>query len=309
MADVFERVPPRRVRILGVVCLTLGATLLGCRPPSAPGDDSTQAPIAFLAQADGVWQVWWMKTPQSRPERVAHTNQDIVRLSWFPNGRELLLNMQDGKLLKADTTNGDLAEIEFPDHDVQDAVIGPDGRRIAYSISIADSTDRNDIWLFDTATRERRKLTTMPGLQHEPAWSRDGRWIYFLSGAGPQSHDIWRIEIETGKKEQLTTNALYHFDPAAREDGSVVYSSNREGDYDLWLSRSGRSLQRLTHDAALDARPAWSPDGKTLIFESTREGGAAQIWHYDLGSKQFRRLTNIAGGARMPVWATGEAGR
>lgn len=275
-------------------------SLIGCRQAEL----SEETPIAFLAQTDGVWQVWRLDTQAAEPRRISKLNQDVVRLSWFPNGRELLLNLQNGKLIKLDTVSGGTSQVDFPDRDVQDAVIGPDGRSIAYSISIADSNDRNDIWLFDMASAKRRKLTVMPGLQHEPAWSPDGRWIYFLSAAGPQSHNIWRVEVETGNKEQLTVNALYHFDPAVRADGAIAYSSNRGGDYDLWLSASAKDdPQRLTDDPALDARPTWSPDGRALLFESTREGGVSQLWRYDVDTKNLRRVTQVAGGARMPVWA------
>jgi Tol biopolymer transport system component len=38
------------------------------------------------------------------------------------------------------------------------------------------------------------------------------------------------------------------------------------------------------------------------VFESTREG-ASDLWSYELSSKAFTRITQMPGGARMPVWA------
>jgi len=278
--------------------MVLSALLLaGCR--SEPVD----APIAFLGQRDGLWQVWMIERQGAEPKPVSSEQEDVIRLSWFPDGREMLLNLQDGRLVRLNVETGAARKIDFPVQGVADAVIAPDGRRIAYSVSMVDSGDRNDIWTFDLATRKSQKLTNMPGLQHNPVWSVDGKSIYFLSASNPQSHDLWRVDAATGSSEQLTVNALYHFDPAVREDGRIAYSGNSGGDYDLWTLKPGGSPERLTEDAALDAHPSWSPDGKALVLESTREGGVSQLWRIDPKSRQLTRLTNVKGGARMPVWA------
>lgn len=284
-------------RMLCAMALALSLLLGGCR--SEPAD----APIAFLAQRDGLWQAWWIERAGAQPKALSKTSEDVIRLSWYPNGRELLLNLQDGSLAKVNVANGLTTKLDFPVAGVADAVISPDGRRIAYSVSMVDSGDRNDLWTYDLATRERRKLTTMPGLQHDPVWSPDGKAIYFLSAGGPQAHDLWRLDLATGSTEQLTVNALYHFDPAVRSDGLIAYSGNEDGDYDLWTLKPGKPPQRLTRDPALDARPSWSPDGRTLVFESTRDGGTHQLWRIDPEGGQATRLTNLPGGARMPVWA------
>jgi TolB protein len=277
--------------------MALGLALLGCR--AAP----VETPIAFLAQGDDVWQVWSMATPESKPIRITYLKQDVARLSWYPNGQDLLLNLQDGTLVKLDTRSGESTRLDFPTQGVLDATIGPDGRTIAYSVSLVDSSDRNDIWLHDSATGKQRKLTTMPALQHDPVWSLDGKTVYFLSGAGQQAHDLWRVDVASGKTRQLTVGALYHFDPSVRKDGAIVYSGNAGGDYDLWLLKDGDAPQALTDDSALDARPSWSSDGRALVFESARDSGVPQIWRYELSTKQLQRLTNVPGGARMPVWA------
>ena len=286
-----------------VACLIATSILFGCR--SAPAD----APIAFLAQSDGAWQVWWLESSRSKPKRISRLNQDVVRMSWFPGGRELLLNLQDGTLMKLDAAAAISTEVDFPADGVQDAVIDPSGKRIAYSVSFTDSGDRNDIWIYDMTNRATRKLTSMPGLQHNPTWSADGRSIYFLGGGGTQAHDIWRVDAVSGSKEQITINAYYHFDPVVRADGTLAFSGNRGGDYDVWLLSPKGEPQRITADPDLDAHPSWSPDGKALVFESTRQGGTPHLWRYDLSTKETTRLTDLSGGARMPVWAPAGARR
>jgi TolB protein len=50
------------------------------------------------------------------------------------------------------------------------------------------------------------------------------------------------------------------------------------------------SLQRITRHSAIDTEPAWSPDGRYLVFTSDRAGGP-QIYQMDLDRRELKRLT------------------
>ena len=48
---------------------------------------------------------------------------------------------------------------------------------------------------------------------------------------------------------------------------------------DIWVwDLTGETLTRLTHDAALDTSPVWTPDSRRVIFASTRDGTGALFW-------------------------------
>lgn len=271
--------------------------LTACRP--APVD----TPIAFLAQTGGTWQVWIKPRLEADPVPLTHLKQDVARISWYPSADALLVNLQNGQVLKVDAKSGRSETIRIPMPNVLDAVIGPDGRSVAFSAALADSVDQNDIWVVDSASGQLRKVAAMPGLQHEPAWSTDGKTLYFLSGpGGSETHDIWKIDLAAGGPQQVTVNALYHFDIAVRDDGAIAFSGNRGGDYDLWWQRKSGAPERLTENAALDARPSWSADGERLVYESINDG-VSQLWLLEMPAHAARSLTAIPGGARMPVWA------
>ena len=287
---------PSSQRVL--VTAMLVASLAACRPP-VPVD----TPIAFLAQREGTWQVWIKPQLEADPKPLTLLKHDVSRVSWYPNADALLVNLQNGHVFKVDAKTGRGEAIRMPMPNVLDAVIGPDGHSIAFSAALADSVDQNDIWVVDSASGQLRKVAAMPGLQHEPAWSADGKTLYFLSGVGgSETHDIWTIELAAGSPQQFTANALYHFDIAVRGDGAIAFSGNRGGDYDLWWQPKGGTPALLTEDAALDARPSWSADGERLVYESIRDG-VSQLWLMDVPSRATRSLTALPGGARMPVWA------
>ncbi len=72
---------------------------------------------------------------------------------------------------------------------------------------------------------------------------------------------------------------------------------------DIWLSSlDGSSSRPLTSHPSADRNPAWSPDGRSIVFESTRSG-ESQIWGLDLEGGEPRQLTTLSTGAHSAVWS------
>ena len=51
-----------------------------------------------------------------------------------------------------------------------------------------------------------------------------------------------------------------------------------------------RDLKRLTNHYAIDTEPAWSPDGRSIVFTSDR-GGKPQIYRVPASGGKVKRLT------------------
>ncbi len=77
---------------------------------------------------------------------------------------------------------------------------------------------------------------------------------------------------------------LPELDPALSPDGALLaYSSLDGGNWDIWIrdlsrGRAGDPPLRVTRHPAADRRPCWSPDGKHLVFVSSREEASGDIW-------------------------------
>ena len=276
--------------------------LLACSASSAFANE-----VAFLAYEKGFWQVFLMGQDGSRQKQVSFSPYDKNKISWYPSGKYLLLNGSQGELVKLEIETGNETPLNIPLEPIADAMISPNGKQVAFSISAAGPLDRNDIWIANEDGSELRKLTRMKGLQHEPVWSNDGKDIYFLSGivgANKQHHDVFRLTLSNNAIEQLTSSALYHFDIALSREGDIAFSNNRSGDYEIWLKQSSGQSTQVTNSPGVDAKPNWSPDGEKLIFESTRSG-VPNIWMYDLKSGETKQITRQKIGARNPVWFSG----
>ena len=270
----------------------------------------SQELIAYLALGNaGYWQAWLMDDKAQEKRQLTFSPYDKNRLSWFPDGRHLLINGSQGELEKVAVFTGKSLPVSAGLKGFIDGVISPNGHAIAFSLSTSNSIDDNNIWIasLEETSAERlhfgvlNKITNMAHMQHEPTWAKDGQSLYFLSGDGGEAHDIWSVNLKSANKKQLTANALYHFDLAVDDKGRMAFSNNKTGQYDIWLQEPTGTKIQLTTDKALDSAPSFSADGQHLVFQSSRDG-YYNLWKMNLNTKEIVPLTQGQQGARHPVY-------
>ena len=99
-------------------------------------------------------------------------------------------------------------------------------------------------------------------------------------------------------------------DPQISPDGrmvafvaSVPDTAANRSNTDIWLvSADGKVTRKLTNSDAADYHPRWSPDGKSILFVSTRSG-TPQAWVIRVDGGEARMATNISTGVNDPVWS------
>jgi TolB protein len=109
-----------------------------------------------------------------------------------------------------------------------------------------------------------------------------------------------------GKNERpLVPHRQMEYSPSISFDGKwVAFTSEIAGQADIWrVHPDGSGLQQLTNDPAFDDQGAISPDGSSLAFMSTREGGTANLWLLDIATHKYRNLTHNSAGSFRPSWS------
>jgi len=87
-----------------------------------------------------------------------------------------------------------------------------------------------------------------------------------------------------------------------RRMGSPSFShpiANGSGDL-FRVDADGSRLTQLTSDAAYEDQAAFSPDGKQLVFVTTRGSGYGDLWTLDIATRRAKALTSGPGGDYRP---------
>ena len=108
--------------------------------------------------------------------------------------------------------------------------------------------------------------------------------------------DLWIANENGSGVQRLTDNQARDVFPRFSPDGNwIAFSSNREGNYDVYvIPASGGKPRQLTFHSADDNVVNWTPDGKSIVFTSGRGNGifpsVITLWEVP-----------VAGGIERPV--------
>lgn len=144
-------------------------------------------------------------------------------------------------------------------------------------------------------TRVTNDLSSYQGL----SVSSDGGVI--ASVQEDRNANIWRVGKNTA--ETQLTKELGRDEGmsglAATPDGSVVYTTRVKGMQDISIVYPSGQTRQLTQRTRSNFSPAVSPDGKYIVFVSTRAGNP-NLWRMDISGENAVQLTKGPGIAGEP---------
>jgi TolB protein len=181
----------------------------------------------------------------------------------------------------------------------------PDGKTLAFSSS---RTGDPEIYTVDSSGAALKRITAFRGPDVAPSWNRKtGTQIAWVSGRSglPQ---IYTMEWD-GTNVQRLTDEGYAVSPSWSPNGQFVvfswirhYGPGAPGGDDIYLmDLASKRWVQLTHGGGRNDFPYWSPDGRHIIFQSTRSGGE-QIWTMLADGTNQKQLT-FSGGNTQPNWS------
>ena len=242
--------------------------------------------IAFRSECEGGGVFVMGATGESR-RRVADFGYDPA---WSPDGRELAVvsEVLDGPTSRNSSSELWVVRVDsgerrrVSDQDAMGPTWSPDGKRIAFW-GLRGQSFQRDLWSVAADGSERaagaaQSIFDDPPLDWSPQYSRDGRWLYFISTRGG-TFNLWRVAIDVasgrpvGEPEPVTAPSSSVWTFALSADGRrLAYTDrNMEGE----IVRAPFDVARR----ALAAPPAsafsgsfelreqkLSPDGDWILF-------------------------------------------
>jgi Tol biopolymer transport system component len=153
-----------------------------------------------------------------------------------------------------------------------------DGKHIVF----AAGQERDvELYIMDADGKNVRKLTNAPKCYNGgPFFSPDGTRVIFRSDRKKKDHlQLYVIDSDGTGEKALTDDLNWVFwAPYWYRDGKhIVYTAADHTrfppNYDLyWMNVATRKKVRLTYAPGADVLPVFSPDGKKLMWTSTRDG-------------------------------------
>lgn len=272
--------------------------------------------IAFRSNRDG-GGIFLMRADGAGVKRLADAGYNPA---WSPDGREIVYAEEGvarpedragrvSRLWIVETATG-RKRLLSKDDGVQPQW-SPNGRHIAYWA--VDLDGRRDIWTVPAAGGPPVRITGDEYLDWNPVWSHDGAYLYFCSNRGGSSV-VWRMPMREstgdprGAPERIRTPAPYAAHLSFSRDGrrmayvhQVTTGRLCTVRFDPFGERVTSEPKEIAQNSKGAARPALSPDGRWLAFNSTED--QEQLLMVGADGSGLRQLTQDGNRDRGPRWS------
>ena len=198
------------------------------------------------------------------------------------------------RLTKADRTSGAPDAIFFQ----VEPAYSPDGTKIAFS-SGRDGVSH--IFVMNADGSGTTRITGSQRNDNHPSWSADGKRIVFSREGA-----LFVVPATGGTARRVGHGYGSAMDPAYSPNGKLIAFDYRKPG---WTNREiyvmnadGTGIRPVTKLVYISALPSWSPDGKSLAFQSNPLGHN-EIYTIALNGTHLRQVTTSLTDVIQPAWA------
>ena len=226
--------------------------------------------VAFISDRSGTFDIWLVQANGGSPANLSQGRLGDVRgplraIGFSGDGSEVWSSGTHDRRLRLLPLMGGVPHNFLGEH-AGEVAWSPDGSRLAYHtwepgdpMFVADHQGAN----------QRQIVKNEPGLHnHYQAWSKDGRWIYFVRGRpATREMDLWRISPDGGEPEQLTRLNTDITHPTPIDERTVLYVARNENGAGPWLwafDMETRTSRRVSSGLEQYTALAATADGRRL---------------------------------------------
>lgn len=231
-------------------------------------------------------------------------SSDPPSLDWSADGRQFIVSAQPApdqpvRLEVLDAVSGARTPITQPGYGTSGDFEGrfsPDGSSIAFRRGgLGDLCIRP---LMGSENQVQHVTATAMGIRGL-AWSADGSTLYFGNHRESGGYAISSLSLSDRTSQPLTGFGIDASQPALSHDGRHLAFERHERVVQLEEEPLGKGGQRsaLSPSERIDGAPAFSRDGRFLLFISTRSG-SDELWMQLADGSNPTQLTFLRGSGR-----------
>ncbi|MDX1646954.1 MAG: amidohydrolase family protein [Longimicrobiales bacterium] len=274
------------------------------------------ARVAFSSDRSGSYDIWELTLASGRLRRLTDDPGNEYTPAYGPEGRRVAYAADgDRSGVWVERGGDDLQVSDAGGGDAYAPSWSPDGETLAF---VRIDAGASSLLTVDAQGRSRSRAVTGEDQDVFPfrsAWTEDGRLLYTADGgirsrpASGGAEDVVAFTAVVSLDRPTYRKRLRAFEEEGPRPVRGIVSPSHSPDGrtvafvalgDLWSMPVGGTPRRLTDDAFVEVDPAWSPDGRSIVYGSDRDGDV-QLYLRDLASGAERRLTTEGGSA--PAWS------
>ncbi|MCI0387378.1 MAG: S41 family peptidase [Acidobacteria bacterium] len=288
--------------------------------------------IAFTGQYDGDEQVYVIPVTGGEPKQLTYYpargplttrwGYDNQVYGWTNDGKAIVFRSHRDSwtlgvthLYTVAMAGGPAERLPMPESGAGD--FSPDGTKLVYSPRFRDFRSEkrysggqaNDLFIFDLATNDAKRITDHARADRDPMWI--GNTIYFNSDRDDH-FNLYAYDVAKGATTQITANKTWDVRwPSSDNQGRIVYEMNGELQIFDTKSKKNTPISITVPDDGLNSRPSrvaagnlifsygLSPKGERAVFEARGD-----IFTAPIEKGPVRNLTNSSNAHdKLPAWS------
>lgn len=268
-----------------------------------------QTKIAYVHAQNGTKEIWVMDYDGANQHQLTHLHTISLTPRWSPDAGRIAFTcfvpyrgVTSAQICMYSMLLHRL--IAFPRYPGTNSspAWSPGGSQIAFMSSLKGDPE---IYVVSSDGTHLHRITYAAGVNTSPTWNpKTGKQIVFVSDRDG-SPALYMANSDGTNVQKIDLPGFgYVVDPSWSPNGQLLAFSWRRpsGNYDIYvMDIVTHQLLELTRDERQNERPSWAPDGRHIVFESTRTG-TRQIWTMLADGSQPRQLT-FRGSNSSPNWS------
>jgi Tol biopolymer transport system component len=206
------------------------------------------------------------------------SSSDNGVLVWRPAGNDAPPQQNTTQLTWFDRSGNKLGAVNEPAV-YSGPAFSPDETQLVIGQMDPQAQNR-DLWLFDVTSGARTRFTSDPVDELNPAWSPDGKWIYYTAEKNQQRSLFRKLANGLGNVEPVSEiPEEANLEDISADGRFLIFNSRveRQDEPDLTILSLDGSRKRMTFSAskAREDHAQFSPDGHWVAYRSEESGKSA----------------------------------